>query len=354
MPRLGLVGFANSGKSTVFNALTGLSSPTASHPHSTVQPQPGVALVPDPLLDKAALVERSAKTTHATLDLLDLPPLSESASGETLGRVRDVDALLMVVRSFADPSVPAGEGGTDPIEQADRLLLQLTLADHDVFERRLQRLEKEAGPDPSKRPTLAVVEEAASLLGSGGALRSQAWDDDALQVLHEMGALTIKPAVWLANVGEDENGTMGWEARLRSVVPSGDEVVAASALLEEEAAQVDSEARAELLSGLGLGAGVLARVVGAAYASLGLISFYTLGPKEARAWTVRRGATASEAAGKIHTDLERGFIRAEVCTLEHAISAGGFEAAKKAGMVRVEGKAYEVAEGDVLLIRFSV
>jgi ribosome-binding ATPase YchF (GTP1/OBG family) len=169
-----------------------------------------------------------------------------------------------------------------------------------------------------------------------------------------MGALTIKPAVWLANVGEDENGTMGWEARLRSVVPSGDEVVAASALLEEEAAQVDSEARAELLSGLGLGAGVLARVVGAAYASLGLISFYTLGPKEARAWTVRRGATASEAAGKIHTDLERGFIRAEVCTLEHAISAGGFEAAKKAGMVRVEGKAYEVAEGDVLLIRFSV
>ena len=207
--------------------------------------------------------------------------------------MRDVDALLMVVRAFEDPAVPAGEEGADPVDQAERLLLQLALADHDVFERRRQRLEREAGADPSKRPVLAVVGEAEAMLATGAPLRTRHWTAEAGAILREMGALTIKPAVWLVNVGEDEPEANAVQDRVMAVVPPEDEVVAASARLEEEAAQLDPEARAEMWAGLGLGAGVLARVVAAAYASLGLISFYTLGPKEARAWTVRAGASAA-------------------------------------------------------------
>ena len=356
MPRLGILGLPNAGKTTLFNALTGLSVPTAAHPFSTQEPNVGVAAVPDAGLDQAARLEGSAKLVHATLDLVDLPALARPGQGgglggHYLGRLREADGLVAVLRAFTDPAVPADESGTDPVTQAEELSLELAVADHEVFERRRERIVKEATADPSKRSAATAVTEAVELLGEGVPLRSKEWGLEARLVFRDLAPLTLKPVVWVVNLDE------GVEADLepvRKVVPPGDVVVGLSARIEEEAAALPPEERAELLSGLGLGEGALATVVRAAYASLGLISFYTIGPKEAHAWTVRRGAKAPEAAGKIHSDMERGFIRVEVAPLDEVIAAGGWEAAKKANRVRVEGKEYTVQEGDVLVVRFSV
>ncbi|MDH3517426.1 MAG: redox-regulated ATPase YchF [Acidimicrobiia bacterium] len=357
MARLGILGLPNTGKTTVFNALTGLEAPVAAHPFSTVEPNQGVALVPDEVLVRAADVEKSKKTVHATLELLDLPAMARAGSSrglasQFLARLREMEALLVVLRAFDDPAVPHDESGLDPVSQAEELLLELALADAEVFERRLERLAKEATGDSSKRPAAAAFARAVELLAAGSALRTEEWSEEALRAFRDSAPLTLKPAVWVVNVGEDQS--LDPTAAVVDVVPPGDTVVAISARLEEEAAHLDPADRTELFEGLGLGEGALVKVVRAAHDALGLISFYTLGPKEAHAWTVRRGALAPEAAGKIHTDLQRGFIRAEVATIEEVIEAGGWDAAKRANKVRVEGKDYCVAEGDVIVVRFSI
>ncbi len=357
MARLGILGLPNTGKTTVFNALTGLDAPVAAHPFSTTEPNLGVAHVPDEVLDRAAGVEGSKKTVHATLELLDLPAMarvgsSRGMAGQFLGRLREMEALLVVLRAFDDAGIPHEESGLDPVAQAEELLLELAVADSDVFERRLERLAKEATGDPSKRPAAAAFARGVELLSAGVALRSERWGEDELRAFRDSAPLTLKPAVWLVNVSE--GATSDAVESVGAVVPAGDTVVAVSARLEEEAARLDAADRAELFEGFGLGEGALVRVVRAAYEALGLISFYTLGPKEAHAWTVRRGALAPEAAGKIHTDLQRGFIRAEVSPIADVISAGGWDAAKKANLVRVEGREYVVTEGDVIVVRFSI
>ena len=359
MARIALVGFPNVGKTTLFNALTGLSVPTAPHPFSTTEPNVGMAVVPDPELDRAAVVEGSRKTVHATLELEDLPALARPGHGgglgaRFLGRLRETEALAVVLRAFDDPGVPATESGLDPAAQAEELGLELVLADAEVFARRAEKIAKEATADPARKRAAQAVAEAAALLESGRPLRARDWDEEALAAFRDLAPLTLKPAVWVVNIGEAEPDPAARVAGVAAVVPAGDEVLALSARLEEEAARLDPDDRAELFAGLGLGEGALARMVAASYAALGLASFYTLGPKEAHAWTVRRGAGAREAAGKIHTDLERGFIRAEVGRLDEVTAAGGWDAAKAAGLTRVEGRDYEVQEGDVLLIRFSV
>jgi ribosome-binding ATPase YchF (GTP1/OBG family) len=199
-----------------------------------------------------------------------------------------------------------------------------------------------------------TVARAADLLADGAQLRSVEWSEEERAVFRDLAPLTLKPAVWVVNVAEDEPDPPGRAEALRGLVPEGDTVVALSARIEEEAARLDPADRAELFEGLGLGEGALARMVAATYDALGLLSFYTLGTKEAHAWTVARGSTARAAAGKVHSDMERGFIRAEVAPLERVVAAGGWDALKAEGGVRVEGKEYVVAEGDVLLIRFSV
>jgi hypothetical protein len=356
MDRLGIVGFANTGKSTVFNALTGLQVTTAPHPFSTHEPNLGVATLPDAKLDQAAVLEGSAKVVHATLELLDLPALGHGGSGGPAGhylaRLREMDGLIMVLRAFAGGQVPSEESGLDPAAQAEALSLELTIADAEVFERRLPRLEKEATAAPALRPTLAAITAGSSHLAGGHPLRTAEWSPQQVAAFRDLAPLTLKPAIWVVNVDEDEDHPERYG--LEGLVPRGDTVVAISARLEEEAASLPEEERADLYAGLGLGEGALRRVVQAAYTSLGLISFYTLGPKEAHAWTVRAGATAAEAAGKIHTDLERGFIRAEVCGIDQLLATGGWQEAKKAGAVRVEGRTYQVQEGEVILVRFSV
>ncbi|HKZ28746.1 MAG TPA: redox-regulated ATPase YchF [Acidimicrobiia bacterium] len=359
MARIGIVGLPNVGKTTLFNALTGLEAPTAAHPFSTTEPNLGVAKVPDADLDEAARVESSAKLVHATLELLDLPAMAKPGHGggfgaQFLGRLRDMEALAVVLRAFEDDAVPSDESGTDPVAQAQELLLELALADFDVFERRREKIVKEATADAGKKGAAEAITRATALLEQGRQLRAERWERDQLSAFRDLAPLTLKPAVWVVNVDEDTGEVAGLVGELEALVPDGDTVVVVSAELEEEGALLPPEDRRELFEGLGLGEGALAKVVRAAYAAMDLISFYTLGPKEAHAWTVRKGAKAPEAAGKIHSDLERGFIRAEVAPIPDVIADGGWDESKKAGHVRVEGKDYTVAEGDVIVVRFSV
>jgi GTP-binding protein YchF len=357
MARVGILGLPNVGKTTLFNALTGLSAPTAAHPFSTTDPNVGVARVPDDRLDQAAALEKSAKVVHATLDLLDLPAMAPGGAGfgpQFFGRLREMETVAIVLRAFRSDAVPDGESGTDPVAQAETLLLELTLADAEVFSRRADKALKEATGDASKRLGAEGIAKAAALLGEGIPLRVSEWNEIQLEAFRDLAPLTLKPAVWVINVGEDTADAGALESAVAAVVPRGDVVVVVSARLEEEAARLEPADRAELYEGFGLGDGALARVVRATYDALGLISFFTVGPKESRAWTVRRGATAPEAAGKIHTDLERGFIRAEVTTIGEVLAAGGWDKAKAAGNIRLEGKEYRVLEGDVLVVRFSV
>jgi GTP-binding protein YchF len=355
MARVGILGLPNVGKTTLFNALTGLGAPTAPHPFSTTEPNVGVARVPDERLDRVADLEGSAKVTYATLDLLDVPAMAGPGGGglgaQFLGRLRETEALAIVLRAFHDDAVPDGESGTDPVEQAESLLLELALADAEVFTRRAERAAKEATTDASLKTAAAAIGRAAAILEDGTPLRAGDWSDQDLGAFRDLAPLTIKPAVWVINVDEDASVDA---SAVQAVVPEGDLVVVLSARIEEEAAELDPEDRAELLEGLGLGEGALATMVRAIYSALGLISFFTAGPKESRAWTVRAGASAPEAAGKIHSDLERGFIRAEVAPVGEVIEAGGWDAAKAAGALRLEGKDYVVAEGDVIVVRFSV
>jgi GTP-binding protein YchF len=357
--RIGIVGYPNVGKTTLFNALTGLEAPTAAHPFSTTEPNLGVAKVPDVDLDEAARLEKSAKVVHASLELLDLPAMGKPGHGSSFGaqffgKLRDMETLAVVLRSFDNTSVPADESGTDPLAQAQELLLELALADHEVFERRREKLVKEATSDAAKRSAADAVTRATALLERGIPLRSERWERDQLSAFRDLAPLTLKPAVWVINFDEGTEQSGDLVAGLEALVPEGDTVVVVSAQLEREGALLSPEDRRELFEGLGLGEGALAKVVRAAYGAMDLISFYTLGPKEAHAWTVRKGARAPEAAGKIHSDLERGFIRAEVAPMAVVIADGGWDESKKAGHVRVEGKDYRVAEGDVIVVRFSV
>lgn len=359
MARIGIVGFPNVGKTTLFNALTGLQASTAAHPFSTVEPNMGVARVPDAQLDEAARVEGSAKLVHATLELLDLPAMAKPGHGggfgaQFFGRLRDMEALAVVLRSFDDDSVPSDESGTDATAQAQELLLELALADFEVFERRREKIIKEATADAAKKSAAEAIARATALLEQGVQLRAEHWERDQLSAFRDLAPLTLKPAVWVVNVGEDAGEAENLVGELETLVPPGDTVVVVSAKLEEEGALLSPEDRLELFEGLGLGEGALAKVVKAGYSAMSLISFYTLGPKEAHAWTVRKGAKAPEAAGKIHSDLERGFIRAEVAQIAVVIADGGWDESKKAGHLRVEGKDYTVAESDVIVVRFSV
>jgi ribosome-binding ATPase len=357
MPRIGIVGFPNTGKTTLFNALTGHDAPTAPHPFSTTSPNIGVARIADPNLEEAARLEGSAKLVGATLDLLDLPAVLGKGGGlgaQYLGRLREMDALAAVLRAFDDPAVPADESGTDPVIQAEHLILEFTIADHEVMARRGERLDKEASADASKRVEAKVVNRASDLLAAGTPLRSVGWEPGELAVFRDVAPLTLRPVVWVVNLAEDHGDPAESTNSVAAVVPGHDTVVALSAPIEAEASKLDPGDRAELLEGLGLGSGALSTVGRAAYESLDLITFYTLGPKEAHAWTVPSGATASEAAGRIHSDLERGFIRAEVAPLQDVLAAGGWDAGKRVGKVRVEGRDYRLADRDVIVVRFSV
>ena len=358
MEQLGLVGLPNSGKSALFNALTGGSATVAPHPFSTTETSVGIAHVPDRRLDALAEMSRSRKKVEASVQLVDIAGLVAGAStGEGLGNrflggIREVDALVLVLRAFEDPNVP---GDTDPLADLHTLELELVLADAESAEVQLAKRRKMVKGDPSQAAAVYVLEAALAELNAGTPLYRSSLTAEQRVDLRPMFLLTTKPVLAVVNLGEDqlEDGDTVTKPVSAELGDAAD-VLGVSVQLEAEAARLDPADRAELLEGLGLGEGALPRVVRAAHHLLGRRTFLTTGEKESRAWTFRAGAKAPECAGVIHSDLQRGFIRAEVIRWDELLELGSWQAAKEAGKLRVEGKDYEVADGDVLEIRFNV
>jgi GTP-binding protein YchF len=358
MERLGLVGLPNAGKSSLFNALTGGSAPVAAHPFSTTETHVGVAQVPDHRLDQLAVMSHSRKVVHATVEFVDIAGLvAGSSTGEGLGNrflggIREVDAVCLVLRAFPDDNVV---GSTDPVSDLGVLELELVLADVATVDSQMDKRRKAAKADKSLAAEVEALERAKAELDAGTPIYRSSLSAEDRALLRPFFLLTNKPVLAVVNLGEDQVGEAD-----DIVKPVADElgghgdVLGVSVKLEAEAAQLDPAERSELLEGLGLGEGALPRVARAAYHLLGRRTFLTTGDKESRAWTFRAGARAPECAGVIHSDLQRGFIRAEVIRWDELLGLGSWTAAKEAGKLRVEGKDYEVSDGDVLEIRFNV
>jgi GTP-binding protein YchF len=358
MERFGLVGLPNSGKSSLFNALTGGTAPVAAHPYSTTETTVGVAQVPDHRLDQLAAMSKSRKVVHATAEFVDIAGLQKGSSeGEGLGNrflagIREVDAICFVLRAFEDENVP---GGHDPLDDLATLELELVFADAASLGAQVERRRKAARADKALAAEVAAVERALALLDDATPLYRSALDADTRELLRPYFLLTTKPVLAVVNLGEDDveraqDVVHPVAAELGGVA----EVLGICVQLEAEAARLEGPERIELLEGLGLGEGALPRLIRSAYHLLGLRTFLTTGEKESRAWTVRAGARAPEAAGRIHSDLQRGFIRAEVIRWDELLQIGSWQKAKETGKLRVEGKDYEVQDGDVLEIRFNV
>ncbi|PLS76227.1 MAG: redox-regulated ATPase YchF [Actinobacteria bacterium] len=360
MERLGIVGRPNAGKSSLFNALTGGSAAVAPHPFSTTETNVGMAQVPDHRLDALSAMSASRKTVRATVELADVAGLvAGSSTGEGLGNrflagIREADALCLVLRAFEDPNVG---GGHDALEDLEVLELELVLADADTIENQLTKRRKAARADRSSTlaAEVAALEVALDHLQAGTPLYRAGLSSDQRQALREYFLLTTKPVLAVVNLGEDQVADADAVVKpVAAALVGSAEVLGVSVQLEAEAAQLPDAERDELLEGLGLGEGALPRVARAAYHLLGRRTFLTTGEKESRAWTFRAGAKAPECAGVIHSDLQRGFIRAEVIHWHELLELGSWAAAKDVGKLRVEGKDYQVVDGDVLEIRFNV
>ena len=358
MERLGIVGVPNAGKSSLFNALTGGGAAVAPHPFSTTDTTVGVAHVPDPRVDALAEMSGSRKTTHAGMEVVDVAGLtSGSSAGEGLGNrflggLREVDALCYVLRSFEDPNVT---GGSDPVRDLATLELELVLADLASAQGQLERRRKAAKGDRSALGEVAALESALAELDAGVPIYRSTLDREEKAALRPFFLLTDKPVMAVVNLGEEQ--LRDSDALVKPVADelgAAAEVLGVSVKLEAEAARLDPGEQTELLEGLGLGEGALRRLVRSAYHLLGRRTFFTTGDKESRAWTFRAGARAPECAGVIHSDMQRGFIRAEVIRWDELLPLGSWSAARSAGRLRVEGKDYEVVDGDVLEIRFNV
>jgi hypothetical protein len=356
--RLGLVGLPNSGKSALFNALTGGSAAVAPHPFSTTQTTVGVAQVPDSRVEALAKISKSRKIVHTTVEVVDIAGLvAGAATGEGLGNrflagIREVDALCLVLRAFEDPGVA---GDSDPVGALGVLELELVLADLATVEGQIDKRRKVARTDPSTAGELAALEAALESLQAGVPVYRSALTAEQRVALTPAFLLTNKRVLAVVNLGEDQVATADEVVKpVAAEMAQGAEVLGVSVQLEAEAARLDPAERTELLEGLGLGEGALPRVARAAHHLLGRRTFLTTGEDESRAWTFRAGSRAPECAGVIHSDLQRGFIRAEVIRWDELVELGSWNAAKSAGRLRVEGKDYEVADGDVLEIRFNV
>ena len=358
----GIVGLPNVGKSTLFNALTQAGAAAANYPFCTIEPNLGTVPVPDPRLPELARLAGSARTLPATVEFVDIAGLVAGASrGEGLGNrflahIREADAVAQVARCFADPDVAHVDGSVDPVRDCETVLTELLLADLDTVERALARLRRQA--KTGEREPQARLERLAAVrdgLDAGVPARAQELDEAAAEAIRELCLLTAKPTLYIANVGEAEPaGGAAQRALEEYAAGHGGAAVPVCAALEAELAQLDGDSRAEFLAELGLEAPGLDRVVRAGYRLLDLQTYFTAGPKEARAWSIRRGLSAPQAAGVIHTDFERGFICAEVIAYDDYLACGGEAGARAAGKCRAEGREYEVREGDVIHFRFNV
>jgi hypothetical protein len=359
----GIVGLPNVGKSTLFNALTATAAAqAANYPFCTIEPNVGRVAVPDARLTTLAAIGKSAKIVPTSLEFVDIAGLVRGASkGEGLGNqflanIREVDAIIHVLRCFEDPDIAHVEGPIDPIRDAEVVETELMLADLDSLEKRLTAAQKRArGGDKEAAASAALMEPLVAALRDGRPVRSVVTPDQA-EAVRRLQLLTSKPVLYLCNVEEGAAATgNAFSARVAERARTeGARAVVISAAIEAEVAQLPETDRAEFLQGLGLHDSGLDRVIRAGYDLLGLITFFTVGPKEAHAWTVVRGTRAPQAAGAIHGDFERGFIACETIAYDDYVACRGEVGAKEAGRMRIEGKEYAVNDGDVLLFRFNV
>ena len=364
--KLGIVGLPNVGKSTLFNSLTKAGAESANYPFCTIDPNIGVVAVPDERLDKLAALYDSAKITPAVIEFVDIAGLVKGASkGEGLGNqflanIREVDAIVHVVRCFDDPNVVHVDGSVNPLRDIETINFELIFSDIEILERRYAKSVKLSRNDKTAAKECALIERLKEHLEDGKLAKSfELLDEDEEALFATYNLLTAKPVIFAANVKEDDLADDGASNEYVKAVrdfaaKNGSEVFVICAQIEQEIAEIDDEEKKLFLEDLGLSESGLEKLIKASYSLLGLISYLTAGPTETRAWTIKKGTKAPQAAGKIHSDFERGFIKAEVVNYQNLLDCGSIAVAKEKGLVGIEGKDYVMKDGDVVLFRFNV